>query len=227
MYVRPLRKEVGVDAIETRLRRFLRDAAATGHSPEQVLRALEGIVRPPRTARLTLFEPDPAMRAILLAELDAKLGVPIDVTDLEPLQYDPAVSLLVALPTRTLALHREYPGVGCHVLRLPSVASILAGESALPVPALVAVLSGSEEIRQGARAMLIAAGIPPDSLFEVDAARASWRERIQVATLVVTDAGWRPNCRRGLPDGSSTWWRNPRLTNCAICVARLCDGRRK
>jgi DNA-binding transcriptional regulator YhcF (GntR family) len=199
LYVRPLRKESGVNALDTRLRGFLRDAAATGHSPEQVLRALEGIVTPRRLARLTLFEPEPAMREILVVELSAKLGVPIDVTDLEPLQYDPRASLLAALPTRVLALQRKYPGVECHVLRLASVASILAGEPAPAARTLIAVLSRSEEIRQGARALLIAAGMPPDSLFEVDAARATWRESIQAATLVVTDARVAPEVPAGIP----------------------------
>jgi hypothetical protein len=109
------------------------------------------------------------MREILMAELSAKLGVPIDVTDLEPLQYDPEAGLLAALPSRVLAFQRKYPGIECQVLRLPSVASILAGEPAPPASTLIAVLSQSEEIRQGARAM----------------------------------------------------------TNCAVCVGRLCDSRRK
>jgi DNA-binding transcriptional regulator YhcF (GntR family) len=199
LYVRPLQKEAGVNALETRLRSFLRDAAATGHSPQQVLRALEGIVTPRRPARLTLFEPEPAMREILVAELSAKLGVPIDVTDLAPLQYDPETSLLAALPTRVLALQRKYPRVECHVLRLPSVASILVGEPVPPAHTLIAVLSRSEEIRQGARAMLIAAGMPPDSLFEVNATRATWRESIQAATLVVTDAKVAPEVPAGIP----------------------------
>jgi hypothetical protein len=108
------------------------------------------------------------MREILVAELSKKLGVPIDVTDLEPLQYDPETSLLPALPTRVLALQRKYPGVECHVLRLPSVASILAGEAVPPAHTLIAVLSRSEEIRQGARAMLTAAGMPPESLAQHD-----------------------------------------------------------
>ena len=199
LYVRPLQKEDDVNALETRLRRLLRDEAAIGHSPQQVLRALTGIITPRHPGCLTLFEPEPAMRDILIAELSAKLAVPIEVTDLDPLQYDPATSLLAALPTRVHALQRRYPGVECQVLRLPSVASILAGEPAPPARTLIAVLSRSEEIRQGARAMLIAAGMPPDSLFEVDAARASWRESIRAATLVVTDAKIAPEVPAGIP----------------------------
>lgn len=199
LFVRPLQTEADANTLEARLRRFLRDAAATGHSPEQVLRALTGIITPRHPSRLTLFEPEPAMREILIAELSVKLGVPIDVTDLDPLQYDPATSLLAALPTRVQALQRRYPGVECQVLRLPSVASILAGEPAPPPHALIAVLSPSEEIRQGARAMLIAAGMAPDSLFEVDAARADWHDSIKAATLVVTDAKIAPEVPAGIP----------------------------
>ena len=47
--------------------------------------------------------------------------------------------------------------------------------------------------------MLIAAGVPPDSLFEVDAALATWRESIQAATLVVTDAKVAPEVPAGVP----------------------------
>jgi hypothetical protein len=74
----------------------------------------------------------------------------------------------------------------------------LAGEPAPPAHTLIAVLSRSEEIRQGARAMLIAAGMPPDSIFEVDAARASWRESIQAATLVITDPRLAPEVPPGI-----------------------------
>ena len=122
LYVRPLRKEVGVNILETRLRGFLRDAATTGHSPEQVLRVLEGIVTPRPSARLTLFEPEPAMREILLAELSAKLGVPIDFTDLEPLRYDPAASLLLrclVAPRRCSAGTPVWSVMSCGCLRSP------------------------------------------------------------------------------------------------------------
>ena len=199
LYVRPLLKEDDVNALETRLRRLLRDEAAIGHSPQQVLHALTAIVTPRRSVCLTLFEPEPAMREILVAELNAKLGMQIGVTDLEPLQFDPDSSLLAALPSRVLVLHRKYPSVECHVLRLASVASILAGEPAPPARTLIAVLSLSEEIRRGARAMLIAAGMPPDSLFEVDATRADWRESVRAATLVVSDAKIAPEVPAGIP----------------------------
>ena len=47
--------------------------------------------------------------------------------------------------------------------------------------------------------MLIAAGIPPDSIFEVDAARAAWRESLQAATLVISDARVAPDVPARIP----------------------------
>jgi hypothetical protein len=45
--------------------------------------------------------------------------------------------------------------------------------------------------------MLIAVGIPAESLCEVDSAQAGWRERLTLSSIVVTDVV----TQRELPDG--------------------------
>ena len=57
-----------------------------------------------------------------------------------------------------------------------------------PVPEVViSIVSRSPEIRYGSRAMMIAAGIDPMCLCEIDATGDEWKERIGANAFVITD----------------------------------------
>jgi hypothetical protein len=62
---------------------------------------------------------------------------------------------------------------------------------------VVAIVSRSAEIRYWSRAMLIAVGLDPECLCEIDATIVGWQERLGMGAFVVTDIV----SVRELPDG--------------------------
>ena len=121
------------------------------------------------------------------AELTESLTVPI--SDFDSSVLTPAArSLVVALPTRAAKIRRQLPrGVPCIALRLRSVRASLEGATKPPPDSVITIVSRSAEIRLWSRAMLIAVGLDPDSLSEIDASIDGWRDRVARNALVVAD----------------------------------------
>lgn len=63
----------------------------------------------------------------------------------------------------------------------------LEGQTRPGPDVVVSIISRSPEIRHDARAILIAVGLDPEALSEIDTARPCWHVRIVRGTLVVTD----------------------------------------
>ena len=190
LYVR-VRQEPGEEGkLDQLLVALLKAAKVDGHGPEEVLRRLERLVKPHRYERVLIAEPDPAMREILLAELTESLNIPVDVVEqLEFLSTGPtARTLVVALPTRATRISRGLPaGVLCIPLRVRSIGASIKGETKPGPEVVISIVSRSPEIRYGARALLIAVGVDPISLCEVDMSGSGWRDRIGRNAYVVTD----------------------------------------
>jgi hypothetical protein len=101
---------------------------------------------------------------------------------------DPRLSLVVALMSRAAEVRQSLPrAVPCISLRLRSIRGSLEGQTKPPPDTLVSIVSRSAEIRHGARSMLIAVGLDPECLCEVDATRKGWQDRLGISGLVVTD----------------------------------------
>jgi GntR family transcriptional regulator len=175
LYVRELKREEG--AIEPLLTALLQTARRQGFEPDEVLRRLERMVRPRRHARVLVAEPEPELRAILLAEIAEHAGVPV-VEFSESIAHDGLVVALVGhAPKSSPALP----------LRLRSVRGSLEGQVKPGPSAVISIVSRSATIRRAAQAMLIAVGLDPVALTEVDPAIASWKDRLHLSALVVSD----------------------------------------
>ena len=188
LYVRPLQPSGDGDDVELDhlLTAFLQAARRQNYEPEEVLHRLEHMVHPVHYERILIAEPDPAMREILHAELTASLTLPIEFHSSDIEQTPRA--LVVALPTRAAKIRRQLPrGVPCIALRLRSVRASLEGQIKPPPDTVVTIVSRSAEILLWSRAMLIAVGLHPDALSEIDAATDGWQNRLGHATLVVAD----------------------------------------
>lgn len=85
-----------------------------------------------------------------------------------------------------IAEHIKIPVEGV-VLRLRSVRGSIEGQTRPGPEAVISIVSRSAEIRYGSRSMLIAVGLDPECLCEVDAASPGWQERLRLSTLVITD----------------------------------------
>ncbi len=204
LFVRSPRASDEQGKLERLLMSLLQEAKAEGHEPEEVLRKLEHLVRPRSYERILIAEPDSAMREILHAEIAehmgtrvgtrveivAHAGLPPEFSKTVPFQETrpSARTLVVALPTRAAKVSRGLPpDVLCMTLRVRSVGGSLEGEKKPGPEVVIFLVSRSSEIRNGARAMLIAAGVDPVSLCEIDAAISGWRDRIGPGAFAITD----------------------------------------
>ena len=188
LYVRAM-QPAGDGQLDQLLTALLQAARRQNYEPEDVLHRLEHMLHPVPYERILIAEPEPAMREILEAELAESLGVPIGFANLDSSELAPASrTLVVALPTRAAKIRRQLPrGVPCIALRLNSVRASIEGQTMPPPDTGIAITSRSSEIRLWSRAMLIAVGLHPDSLSEIDAATPGWRDRLGRGTLIVAD----------------------------------------
>jgi DNA-binding transcriptional regulator YhcF (GntR family) len=191
LYVRPLNNSGdGQGELDRLLTKLLQEARRQGYEPEEVRRRLEHLLQPLSYERILIAEPDPAMREILQVEIGEQVGIPVEfVEDGDFSKLSKAGrSLVVALPTRAAKVRRGLPaGVLCIPLRLRSVRGALEGQARPGPESIISIVSRSDEIRQWSRAMLLAVGLDPECLCEVDAASQGWQGRLSLSALVVTD----------------------------------------
>jgi DNA-binding transcriptional regulator YhcF (GntR family) len=188
LYVRPLAPSSD-GQLDSLLTALLQAARRQNYEPEEVLKRLEHLVHPARYERILIAEPDPAMREILLAELSESLPVPVAAFDASPEDSSHiGRALVVALPTRAAKIRRQLPrGVPCIALHIRSARLSIEGQSKPAPETVVAIVSRSAEIRLWSRAMLIAVGLEPDSLSEIDTTPEGWQQRVARGALVIAD----------------------------------------
>jgi DNA-binding transcriptional regulator YhcF (GntR family) len=203
LYVRPLQPSAE-GQLDQLLAALLQSARRQNYEPEEVLHRLEHMVHPVPYERILIAEAEPAMREILQAELAESLRVPIAAAvSLESLELarqldQPGRALVVALPTRAARVRRQLArGIPCITLRVRSLRSSIEGQTKPPPDTVISIVSSSAEIRLWSRAMLIALGLHPDSVSEVDAGTHGWQDRLGHKTLVAADIV----TARGLPAG--------------------------
>jgi DNA-binding transcriptional regulator YhcF (GntR family) len=165
---------------------LLRAGSLLGYQPETILQNLERKVRPQTFQRILIAEPDAAMREILRSEIGEHFTVPVEPVDAAYSGFESA--LVVALRSRVPEVRTWLPqDVLCVPLRLRSVHGALKGESHPGAETIVSIVSRSVEIRHWARAMLIAVGLDPECLCDVDTATEGWLERLSANALAVCD----------------------------------------
>jgi hypothetical protein len=167
------------------------------------LQRLEHLVRPRNYKHILIVEPESAMREILQAELAEHLSIPVEAVA-APVFEDgsrAALTLVVALPTRAAKVRRSLPDAVLSLpLRIRSVRTSLEGETRPGPDVVISIVSRSPEIRQWAHAMLIAVGLDPEALCDVDATVPAWQDRIGRGAFVVADCRGRARTAPGLPD---------------------------
>ncbi len=171
VYVRSSRPAQPLDVLIARL---LADARKLGHEPDDVIERLQRTVHPQRYAGVNIIEPEAEMRAILSAEIG-----------IEP-HEGPVI--MAALQTSAASVKKHLAtDTPLFVLRLRSVRQSLEGETRPGANAILTVVSASRRFREGARAMLLAVGIEPDCLAEVDTGIDGWHDRVRAGSLAIVD----------------------------------------
>jgi DNA-binding transcriptional regulator YhcF (GntR family) len=150
-------------------------------------------------ARWLVIEPDPELRRIVMLEMEEQLALPVAGCSPEecgaPALF-PALldrSLPVVLPSKAAQVrHILPPGTDLTVLEVQPVSPELQAhlQRYLPEHAkdLVGIASRWSEFQRVARLLLIAAGLPPESLLVCDATRPGWKRGLEAASGVVCDA---------------------------------------
>lgn len=173
--------------LDALLNGFLRAAHQHGYEPSQVLERLTGIVAPRPCNRVVLVESEAGMREILLAEMGDQLSTSVESINLTDIAAI-GDGLVVSLPSRAPAVRRLLPdGTPFLMLRLRSVRGALEREKKPPSNAIISIVSSSPEFRQWAVSMLIAVGLEPACLCEVDTALDGWQKRAGAGALAVAD----------------------------------------
>jgi len=192
LYVKPLPSSgpEGSGELDALVATLLRDARKLGHDPEEVLDRLELMIRPRLYERILIVEPEKGMREILEAEVRA--GTSDRVQSIAPTEIatmtDLDTCVVASLPSRAADVRARLPrNTPCITLRLNSVRKSLESHPRPPADAMHAVVSRSFEFRSSARTMLVAVGLHPDSICEIDAGVEGWRERLSAGSILVGD----------------------------------------
>lgn len=137
-----------------------------------------------------VFEPDPDLREILVAEIEEAtgwkaLGVGLD---------DCKQEVLAGAAPLTLYSHTENvraklpPDTDLITVRSRSVPESMAGRERPPAGALIVVVSRWAEFLRWSQTVLVAAGIDPRALSLRDARKRGWEKGLRSASLVITDS---------------------------------------
>jgi DNA-binding transcriptional regulator YhcF (GntR family) len=190
LYVRGIPPTVEQAGLTAWLETMLIDARNRGFHPEQVLRGLQELIEPKRFRRIVLVEPDQAMAEILRHEMCEQVEAVVSVTTArETGEHLATGSLFVALPSRVSVARTSLPaGETLLALRIRSISGLLEAEFLPSHSTILAVASRSEEFRRTAIAVLVAVGVPPICLCEIDPADPGWRDRVCAAEIAIVDA---------------------------------------
>jgi len=146
-------------------------------------------------ARWLLIEPDPELRRLVLFEMEQELALP--VLGCAPAECSTAStldrSIPTVLPSKAAMVRKLLPaGASLTVLEVQPVSPELQTklQKYLPEHAgdLVGIASRWSEFQRIARTMLIAVGLPPESLLVRDAKRHGWKRGLEATSAVVCDA---------------------------------------
>ena len=192
----PLAPQLATEfALDEMIGDLMAKARQLGASESQVRERLRRwlILAPP--ARWLVIDPDPELRRIVIHEMEQALSLP--VTGCAPEECTaPGLlegSMPVTVPSKAEMVRKLLPaGAALTVLQVHPISLELMAHLQRYMPEhageLVGIASRWKEFQRIAQTMLIAAGLPPESLLVRDAAEAGWKRGLEATSGVVCDA---------------------------------------
>ena len=193
VYVREQTADAPADpqsSLDQLISAFLRLARERGYSLTEVQRRVKHWLSFEPPDHFLVVEPDPELRAILVAEIGD--AVEFDVRGASPEEIErqglPAGAAAVAQYGQADRARAALPpGANLLVLHTRSVPVSLTGEERPAADALVTVVSRWEDFLRWSRNVLVAAGLDPAALIFRDARDDDWRRGISSSAMIITD----------------------------------------
>lgn len=194
VYVRKLDGEAKLNGslkLDQLAAQFFKTAREHGFLLSEVRSSLSHWLNAQPPDHFLLIESDVELRKILMAEIAAATGARIcGVSIAECCEESRLIgAAAVAMYSQTQHVSKALPpGVECLFLHSTSIVERLKGEQSPAPESLIVVVSCWPNFLKSAHAILIAAGLDPNSLDFRDARQANWKRGLRTATLVITDS---------------------------------------
>jgi DNA-binding transcriptional regulator YhcF (GntR family) len=191
VYVRARNDDMVDDgmALEQLIARFFRNLREEGYSLAEIQTAIQRSLSVQRPDHFLLLEPDPELRAILVAEIATATNVKVKGAGSNEL--DDAMTgaaPLVLYGHMDEFADRIKAQTELLVLHSASVVESMHGQTRPSPDELVAIVSRWPEFLRWARTMLVAAGLDADALSFRDARERNWEKGLRSAAFVITDS---------------------------------------
>src|SRR5262245_15555103 len=185
-------------ALDQLIARFFRNLREEGYSLSEIQAGVQRSLSTQRPDHFLLLEPDPELRAILVAEIATATKVKVKGVGANELDgaMTGAVPLVLYGHMNAFA-DRIKPETDVLVLHSASVVESMRGQTRPPRDALVAIVSRWPEFLRWARTMLVAAGLDADALSFRDARERNWDRGLRSAAFVITDSLMAPRIPAG------------------------------
>jgi DNA-binding transcriptional regulator YhcF (GntR family) len=143
---------------------------------------------------LLVVEPDPELRALIVAELREGTGLRVEGAAVEECRGAERLvgAAVVALAARESDLRAALPQIEVFPLHIRSVAEMLAGERRPAPDELITVVSRWPRLLEWAKKILVAAGVDEQALDLRLARGQRWRQGLRAASIIITDAATAP-----------------------------------
>lgn len=190
----PLDNDIALDQL---IGRFFKNLREEGYSLTEIQAGIQRSLSVQRPDHFLLFEPDPELRAILVAEISAVTKVKVIGVGADGFDGVTGAVPLVLYGHMGDFADRIKPETDLLVLHSASIVESFRGETKPSPEALVAIVSRWPEFLKWARTLLVAAGLDVDALSFRDARDRNWEKGLRSAAFVITDSLMAPRIPGG------------------------------
>lgn len=182
--------EDGKLALDQLTTAFLQQAHSRGYSMQEVKASLQYWLDLQPPDHVLVIDPDEALCAILMAEIEEATGWRVRGMTLDGCQEAKRFTgaLPVALYSRADRVRAALPNnANCHLLHLNSVPAAMQGRERPAADALIAVVSGWADFLRWSQAILVAVGIEDAALNLRLTHEAGWHRGLHECAFVIAD----------------------------------------
>ena len=185
-YPRPIEANKTEQSLEFSTSKFVNEAVGRGATLEEIRESVSNEIERLSSDDLVVVESDPDLREILIFEIEEASGKVVRGISPDDINAGRSVpGRLVALTDEKRKLN-EVPA-NCLYLRSRSITDSMAGQRKPSENELIAVVSSWSRFVEMAETILLAAGIPSETIITRDSKQDEWQRGVDAAALVICD----------------------------------------